>query len=120
MKGIQIANEFDEIVGEIAMCFREKNDQYATEDDLANFTKGAALLFRGTAIERRGRTAAQYEALKSDVAKHIAHVFNNDINGAKVAESWNDIAVYAIIALIILRRNNNIGEIVAQDALNKA
>lgn len=76
----------------IEKIFLEKNDQYGNEDPLANFTAGAYLMYGS------GDMNSKYKALLSYVAKHIAHVYNNDLNGNKISESINDIAVYFIIA----------------------
>lgn len=101
----EVVCEFNSIVNEIKQCFREKNLQYGTEDPLANFTKGAELLIRKKDTPEE-LESMQYEALKSYVAKHIAHVYNNGIHGHRVKESWNDIAVYAIIAMLLINRLN--------------
>lgn len=78
----------------ITDLFFEKNGSYKTSDDpVANFTRGAALRYGDTA------TAAKYEALKDYLGKHIAHLYNNDIDGPKLSESWRDLAVYSIIAM---------------------
>lgn len=78
---------------DIGKLFDAKNAQYANADDpMANFTRAGAL--------RHGRSdlIGKYEALKDMVEKHIAHVYNNDLDGHKVDESIGDIAVYFIIA----------------------
>ena len=35
------------------------------------------------------------------MSKHVAHIYNNDLDGDKVSESLTDIAVYCIIASIM-------------------
>lgn len=80
-------------LNEIGKLFDAKNDQYATNDDpLANFTRGAML------AHGRNDLCGQFEALKGYVGKHLAHVYNNKLDGHKVDESINDIIVYFIIA----------------------
>lgn len=79
----------------IEEIFLKKNKQYSNEDPLANFTAGAHLMYGNGGMNNK------YKALLSYVAKHIAHVYNNDLNGNKVSESINDIAVYFIIASVM-------------------
>lgn len=87
---------FNEIITkklkEIGDLFAAKQDQYADEDPLANFTRGAKLRYGECSMD------ARFEALKDYVGKHISHVYNNDLHGNKVGESIGDIAVYFIIA----------------------
>ena len=74
--------------------FIRKNVQYAVGDDpFANFRTSALLNSGSDGYED------MYAELKYFMAKHIAHVYNNDINGNKVDESLDDIAVYCMIAL---------------------
>lgn len=75
--------------------FEAKNAQYSTDDPFANFTTGANLLFG------EADYIGKFEALKAYVAKHIAHVYNNNLAGPKVKESIQDIVVYFIIAWIM-------------------
>lgn len=35
------------------------------------------------------------------MSKHVAHIYNNDLDGEKVSESLTDIAVYCIIASVM-------------------
>lgn len=35
------------------------------------------------------------------MSKHVAHIYNNDLDGDKVSESLIDIAVYCIIASVM-------------------
>ena len=87
-----------EHIGEL---FKSKNDQYKTNDDpLANFTSGAMLRYKSAALP------AQYETLKDYVAKHVAHIYNNDLNGQKVSESLQDIVVYFVIARVMSKLHN--------------
>ena len=93
---------FQELIQEeiqhISELFQVKNDQYKTNDDpLANFTAGAALRYGNTDM------SAKFEALKDYVGKHIAHVYNNDLDGPKVSESLQDIIVYFIIARVMAK-----------------
>lgn len=78
----------------IAKLFLEKNNAYKTNDDpMANFTTGGRLR------HGRGDFPGKYEALKDYLGKHIAHLYNNNIDGPKLTESWRDLAVYSIIAM---------------------
>ncbi|MCQ2581894.1 MAG: hypothetical protein MJ170_02830 [Alphaproteobacteria bacterium] len=79
-------------IKEIQDLFITKQTQYADQDPLANFTRGAKLRYGEESMD------ARFEALKDYVGKHIAHVYNNNLHGAKVGESIGDIAVYFIIA----------------------
>lgn len=81
---------------EIRLLFENKNEQYATDDALANFTMGGRLLCGDEAIK------GKYEALKAYVSKHIAHIYNNDISGRKVDESVMDIVVYFLLASVMV------------------
>lgn len=85
----------------IGNLFQTKNEQYkTTSDPLANFTAGAMLRYK------KGDMPALYETLKDYVGKHIAHVYNNDLNGNKVSESLQDIVVYFLIARVIAKLEN--------------
>lgn len=93
---------FQELIQEeiqhISELFNTKNEQYKTNSDpLANFTVGAALRYGKTDM------SAKYEVLKDYVGKHIAHVYNNDLDGPKVSESLQDIVVYFIIARVMAK-----------------
>lgn len=105
-------------LNEIGEMFDAKNDQYATNDDpLANFTRGAML------AHGRGDLIGQFEALKDYVEKHIAHVYNNKLDGHKVDESISDIAIYFIIAgvmndLLKLNENVQINEVQKIESFN--
>lgn len=95
-----LTDEINSELDKISKLFQKKNDQYATsKDDLSNFTLGALLM--GQNNDEVGR----YEALKSYVMKHIAHVYANNISAPGVKESIGDIAVYFIIALVMIKRN---------------
>ena len=86
------------ILDRLAELLKRKQDQYATTDDLANFRKAASLL--GYVPNEQGC----YEAAKAMMAKHIAHIYNNDLGGCKVVESLMDIAVYCVIMIVIIKR----------------
>lgn len=83
------------------VLFLRKNQQYATEDALSNFTLGGALLEPEADLPER-----QYEALKAYMAKHVAHVYGQPLTGKGVRESWQDIVVYGMIALAMLEDEN--------------
>lgn len=96
---MSLAKEVSVILDEIDAMFTKKNEQYkSTEDELANFTRGALIM--GECDNEVGR----FEALKAYVAKHIAHVYNNRLYGHKVDESLMDMAVYSILGLVMYRR----------------
>ena len=78
----------------IKATFARKRKQYATgADPLANFF-----------FDTDGSFAAAYENGKGYVKKHIANVLQHDITG-NVADSWGDIAVYAIIMLYMIHKH---------------
>lgn len=91
----RIVNKLDDI----KTTFLAKNEQYKNDDPLANFTTGACLMYGKDDMN------SKYKALLSYVAKHVAHVYNNDLNGNKIQESINDIAVYFIIASVMADLN---------------
>lgn len=82
----EIFNELiQEEIQHIGELFKAKNEQYKTDNNpLANFTVGAMLRYG------RADMPAVFETLKDYVAKHIAHVYNNDLDGPKVSESLQD------------------------------
>ncbi len=87
-----IADTFDHLKAQ----FLEKSDQYGDVDPLGNFRTGAALSFGDCDTE------GMYEVLKGYMNKHVAHVYNHNLHGVKVDESWKDIAIYSAIALYML------------------
>jgi hydroxymethylpyrimidine/phosphomethylpyrimidine kinase len=82
-----VTQKFDEM----KELFVKKNEQYGTGDPLANF-RTAALMHSGEASYE-----AMYEEAKAFMRKHIAHIENNGISGANVAESLGDVMVYCNI-----------------------
>lgn len=83
-------------IKEIEQLFDTKNDQYSTDSDpLQAFKTGALLLCGNSSYE------AQFEALKSYMTKHIAHMYNNKLNGPKVNESIMDVTTYNLIASVM-------------------
>lgn len=97
--------QIEEVLDDISKMFRNKNAQYrTTDDDLANFTKGALLL--GHKADEIGR----FEALKGYVLKHIAKVYNGTLDEDKMDESILDIAVYFVIATVMHRRMEQANE----------
>ena len=97
--------QVEAVLDDISKMFRDKNNQYrTTDDDLANFTKGALLL--GYNADEIGR----FEALKGYVLKHIAKVYNGKLNEDKMDESILDIAVYFVIATVMHRRMEQANE----------
>lgn len=87
-----VTSKFDEM----KELFIKKNEQYSTGDPLANF-RTAALMHSG-----EDSYAAMYEEAKAFCRKHIAHIENNGIGGAKVAESLGDTAVYSVIMMYMI------------------
>ena len=89
-----------ETFDEFSRLFREKNQQYATTDPLANFRAGS-LLHYGFA-----NYASMFEEAKSYARKHIAQVYggNQNITTPKVDESLRDIAVYSAIMLFMHKK----------------
>lgn len=73
--------------------FERKCRQYSAEGPLANFRKGA-LLNQGEA-----EYPQMYVEARNYMSKHVAHVYNNGIDGSGVDESLKDIAVYSMIML---------------------
>lgn len=81
---------------EIEQLFDKKNAQYSTDDDPFQAFKAGALLLYGN-----DTYTAQYETLKAYMAKHIAHMYNNGLNGPKVNESIMDVITYNLIAAVL-------------------
>lgn len=101
----KLEHEIEEVLDDISKMFRQKNNQYRTNnDDLANFTKGALML--GYEPNEIGR----FEALKGYVLKHISKVYNGTLNEDKMDESILDIAVYFVIATVMHRRMERANE----------
>lgn len=87
-----VTNKFDRM----KELFIKKNEQYSTNDPLANF-RTAALMHRG-----EDSYAAMYEEAKNFMRKHLAHIENNGIGGHKVAESLDNVMVYANIMMYMI------------------
>ncbi len=88
-----------QILFEIEELFKNKNDQYRTnDDDFANFTTGAMLRYG------KADMPAKFETLKDYVSKHIAKVYNGGLLDNKMDESIMDVAVYFILAAVMHRR----------------
>ena len=87
-----ITKKFDEM----KELFLVKNEQYGTGDPLANF-RTAALMHSG-----EDSYGAMYEEAKAFMRKHIAHIENTGIGGAKVAESLGDVMVYCNIMMYMV------------------
>lgn len=73
----------------------KKARQYKTYEAFAAFETATRLKY-GDA-----RYNYQYATLKDFMSKHVAHIYNNDLDGEKVSESLTDIAVYCIIASVM-------------------
>ena len=83
-------------LNEIERLFQLKNSQYSVDSDpLQAFRSGALLLYGNDTC------TDQYEALKAYVAKHIAHIYNNKLDGPKVNESIKDVVTYFLIADVL-------------------
>lgn len=87
--------------GELMDLMERKHDQYANDDDLANFRAGA-LLHSGS-----GDYYDMYEESKAYCRKHIAHVYGKgqDINTDKLMESLGDIVVYSLIQMYMVEKH---------------
>ena len=81
--------------GELMDLMERKHDQYANDDDLANFRAGA-LLHSGS-----GDYYDMYEESKAYCRKHIAHVYGKD----KLMESLGDIVVYSLIQMYMVEKH---------------
>jgi len=95
MKTDEFLRRFQQILTDTWKLVKRKNEQYSTEDALANFTTGAELQYHDKAPEW------QFETLKDYMLKHVAHVYNNRLMGNGVRESLSDIATYCIIGMIM-------------------
>lgn len=73
----------------------KKARQYKTYEAFAAFETAARLKYGDAHYNY------QYAALKDFMSKHVAHIYNNDLDGEKVSESLTDIAVYCIIASVM-------------------
>lgn len=98
MEKISLSVYIQKELERIGELFDEKQQQYAmltteheTVDELSNFRTGALLLW-GNA-----ENPSMYDAGKSYLAKHIAFLYDHGIDTPKAAESWGDVAVYALI-----------------------
>lgn len=96
-------NFISEKTKNIEQLFLKKNEQYANNDPVANFTKGGEIMFGASTHY------TQLEALKSYMLKHVAHIYGNgnDINTKGLDESLGDVATYCLIALAILEDYKN-------------
>jgi hypothetical protein len=84
-----ILNKFRELEEK----FAEKNEQYSTNDPLANFSTGARLVYK------KADAGTMYDVTKEYLLKHISHIYNNDVHGCKIDESLTDMAIYSVILL---------------------
>lgn len=89
-----VCNTFDELKQQ----FLDKQTQYGNADPLANFRKGAMIQYGDAELSSMYEVALQYEN------KHVAHVYNNGIDGNKIDESLKDVAIYSIIELYLVKR----------------
>lgn len=96
MEKQEFLDRFKKIVDDTWALFKQKNEQYGTEDPFANFRAGAALSMQSV------NYPGMYKTLQEYMLKHIAHVYNNDIDGMKVRESLGDIVVYSIIGMVMV------------------
>ena len=96
MEKQEFLNRFEQIIDDTWELFKKKNEQYGTKDPFANFRAGAALSMQSV------NYPGMYKTLQEYMLKHIAHVYNNDIDGQKVRESLGDIVVYSIIGMVMV------------------
>ena len=95
MQTDEFLRRFQGILKDTWKLVQKKNEQYSTNDALANFTTGAKLQYHD------GSPEWQFETLKDYMLKHVAHVYNNRLMGNGVRESLGDIATYCIIGMIM-------------------
>lgn len=86
---------------ELMELLQLKHNQYANEDDLANFRAGALLPACSSDYYD------MYEEAKSYCRKHIAHVYGRgqDINTDKLMESLGDIVIYSLIQMYMVEKH---------------
>lgn len=100
MTNDELSKEVQSVLHEVAAMFKTKNEQYRTDEDaLSNFTRGALLMGQDNDV------LGQFETLKAYVAKHIAHVYANKLDGQKVDESITDIIVYFVLAKVMAKKS---------------
>ena len=109
----EFQRRFKVIIDETWELFREKNEQYGTWNPFANFSRGAQLSYGDESYN------SMYETLLSYMNKHVAHVYNQTIDGHKVRESLGDIVVYSIIAMIMIDQNEENKKALRDDSLLK-
>ena len=107
----EFQRRFKVIIDETWKLFREKNEQYGTWNPFANFSRGAQLSYGDESYN------SMYETLLSYMNKHVAHVYNQTIDGHKVRESLGDIVVYSIIAMIMIDQNEENKKALRDDSL---
>lgn len=89
----------------------KKARQYKTHEAFAAFETAARLKY-GDA-----RYNYQYAALKDFMSKHVAHIYNNDLDGDKISESLTDIAVLGVLGVLLRRElvsGSDVDELLAE------
>lgn len=95
MEKEKFLNKFRRILKSTWVLFKKKNEQYGSDDPLQNFATGAELRYGDSG------PINEFETLKDYMGKHIAHIYNNPLDGNLVRASLMDIAVYSIIGMIM-------------------
>ena len=98
MRKDEFLNKFKKILDDTWDLVQKKNQQYGDLDALANFKTGAQIMYPNGPADLPG----MYKVLQGYMNKHVAHVYNNCIDGEKVRESLGDIVVYSIIGMIMI------------------
>ena len=98
MRKDEFLNKFRKILDDMWELVQKKNQQYGDMDALANFKTGAQIMYPNGPADFPG----MYKVLQGYMNKHVAHVYNNCIDGEKVRESLGDIVVYSIIGMIMI------------------
>lgn len=91
---------------ELETLFDDKNEEYGSEDGLANFTTGGKLM-----QPYEDDDNCRHEALKAYMAKHVAQVYNFTIDEKDTRTNWKDIAVYALIAIAMQDQYQEVAEV---------
>lgn len=98
MRKDEFLNKFKKILDDTWNLAQKKNQQYGDMDALANFKTGAQIMYPNDLTNY----PTMYKVLQGYMNKHVAHVYNNCIDGEKVRESLGDIVVYSIIGMIMI------------------
>jgi len=112
MERKEFLGRFKRIVDDTWELFQKKNEQYGSSDPFANFRSGARLQYADEDVY------SMYNTLLGYMNKHVAHVYNNSVEGQKVRESLGDIVVYSIIGMVMVDYYTEHLEKAKRDALH--